>query len=105
MRRSFAVRSNSPCCRFSFRPIGRNSPEILSLAQRVRKCSPARVATASASESCQAQGTDGIFLEDQVMDFRLEPRFAEIFDPPIRSDQRKVGTEQHFTLQLRVRVL
>jgi hypothetical protein len=55
--------------------------------------------------SSESQRRYRIFLQNQIVNLGLEARFAEILDPAVGRNQRKIRTEQHLALQLSVGVL
>src|SRR6185503_143226 len=69
------------------------------------KMSRRRAAAAEVSSSSELQEVDRVALENQGTHVVADVDLREIREPALRRDQRIVRAEQHFALQLRVRVL
>src|ERR1700691_1239373 len=64
----------------------------------------ARQPCRSSSGRPETEEFNGIFLENKRLYVRLDIERVEIPQPPVRRDDRPVGTEQHFVLEQSVRV-
>src|SRR5512145_234040 len=87
-------------------PCGRSNrlPSLLR-STSVRNGSATHCSPFVMSVADEPQRPNGILFQDQLMHFGPEASLLEVLHPAVRRDERVVRTEQHFGLELRVRVL